>query len=68
MEKQVLVYINKPQQFIDWRKVAPEMPLMVSLPGGVKDTNIIDVTFFIKANRKLKSQCWVIFFHEVDYP
>jgi glycerophosphoryl diester phosphodiesterase len=38
MEKQVLIYINKPQQFIDWRKVAPQMPLMISLPEGVKDT------------------------------
>lgn len=37
MEKQVLVYINNPQQFTDWRKVAPDMPLMVSLPGNVKD-------------------------------
>ncbi|HTI61333.1 glycerophosphodiester phosphodiesterase family protein [Mucilaginibacter sp.] len=39
MEKQVLVYINNPQQFIDWRKVAPGMPLMVSLPGNVKDVD-----------------------------
>jgi len=37
MEKQVLVYINNPQQFTDWRKTAPDMPLMVSLPGNVKD-------------------------------
>ena len=38
MEKQVLVYINSIQQFIDWRSVAPDMPLMVSMPGSVKDT------------------------------
>lgn len=38
MEKQVLVYINKPSQVIDWRKTYPEMPLMVSLPNNVKDT------------------------------
>jgi glycerophosphoryl diester phosphodiesterase len=37
MEKQVLIYINKPQQFIDWRRVASQMPLMVSMPDGVKD-------------------------------
>lgn len=37
MEKQVLVYINNPQQFADWRKTAPDMPLMVSLPNAVKD-------------------------------
>jgi glycerophosphoryl diester phosphodiesterase len=37
MEKQVLVYINNPQQFVDWRKIATGMPLMVSLPSDVKD-------------------------------
>jgi len=37
MEKQVLVYINAIQQFIDWRHVAPEMPLMFSMPNSVKD-------------------------------
>jgi len=37
MEKQVLVYINGIQQFIDWRHVAPDMPLMFSLPNSVKD-------------------------------
>jgi glycerophosphoryl diester phosphodiesterase len=38
MEKQVVVYINAEHQFYEWRKVAPLMPLMVSLPGNVKDT------------------------------
>lgn len=37
MEKQVLVYINKAGQFTDWRKVAPKMPLMLSLPDSVKN-------------------------------
>lgn len=37
MEKQVLVYINNPQQFIDWRRIAPDMPLMVSMPNNIKD-------------------------------
>lgn len=32
MEKNVIVYINAPQQFLDWRRVAPQMPLMISLP------------------------------------
>jgi len=41
MEKQVIVYINNPQQFIDWRKAAPDMPLMVSLPGNVKDAEAL---------------------------
>jgi glycerophosphoryl diester phosphodiesterase len=39
MEKEVLVYINAPQQFTRWRSVAPLMPLMVSLPGSVKNAD-----------------------------
>ena len=37
MEKQVLVYINKPSQVTDWRKTYPTMPLMFSMPDSVKD-------------------------------
>jgi glycerophosphoryl diester phosphodiesterase len=36
MENQVIVYINKPQQFAEWKNVAPTIPLMVSLPDGVR--------------------------------
>lgn len=36
MEKQVIVYINKASQYTDWKRIAPKMPLMVSLPGNVK--------------------------------
>ncbi len=39
MEKQVLVYINKPSQLTDWRKTDPTMPLMLSMPDSVKDTS-----------------------------
>lgn len=39
MEDQVIVYINAPQQFYGWRRVAPKMPLMVSLPGNVRTTD-----------------------------
>ncbi len=35
MEKNVLVYINAPQQLVEWRKVAPQMPLMISLPKKI---------------------------------
>jgi len=35
MENNVIVYINTPKQFTDWRSVAPKMPLMISLPGKV---------------------------------
>lgn len=43
MEDQVIVYINAPQQFIGWRRVAPHMPLMVSLPGNVRSTDSLAV-------------------------
>ena len=36
MEKQMIVYINKPSQYTDWRRIAPAMPLMLSLPETVK--------------------------------
>lgn len=36
MEHEVVVYINAPQQFTDWKRIAPEMPLMASLPGNIK--------------------------------
>ena len=36
MEKQVVVYLNKKEQYAAWRKIAPAMPLMSSLPGSVK--------------------------------
>jgi glycerophosphoryl diester phosphodiesterase len=32
MEKQVIVYINKKEQYQPWREIAPKMPLMTSLP------------------------------------
>ncbi|MGE7775946.1 glycerophosphodiester phosphodiesterase family protein [Chitinophaga sp. NPDC101104] len=32
MEKQVIVYINKKEQYQPWREIAPQMPLMSSLP------------------------------------
>jgi len=36
MEKQCIVYINQPKQLSDWRQIAPEVPLMVSLPDSVR--------------------------------
>ena len=36
MEKQIVVYLNKPEQYGWWRKAAPLMPLMSSLPDDVK--------------------------------
>jgi glycerophosphoryl diester phosphodiesterase len=36
MEKQIVVYLNKPGQYELWRKAAPLMPLMTSLPDDVR--------------------------------
>jgi glycerophosphoryl diester phosphodiesterase len=38
MEKHVVVYLNAVPQYYKWRQVAPQMPLMSSLPGNVRDT------------------------------
>lgn len=36
MEKNMVVYINSITQFKEWRNIAPEMPLIVSLPQKIK--------------------------------
>lgn len=38
MEKNIVVYLNKEEQYHQWRKAAPQMPLMSSLPDTVKDS------------------------------
>jgi glycerophosphoryl diester phosphodiesterase len=47
MERDVLVYINAPHQFLEWRKVAPAMPLMVSLPANVRNADSL-IAFLAK--------------------
>jgi glycerophosphoryl diester phosphodiesterase len=42
MEKHVVVYINQPQQLIDWRRIAPKMPLMISLPAKAATKTMMD--------------------------
>ena len=37
MEKNVVVYLNKEEQYFQWKKAAPQMPLMGSLPENAKD-------------------------------
>jgi glycerophosphoryl diester phosphodiesterase len=49
MEKQVLVYINSYAQLAGWRKVAPHMPLMLSLPNNIKD--IEGMKYFVEKNQ-----------------
>ena len=35
LEKQIVVYLNKEAQYPQWRKVAPDLPLMSSLPDSI---------------------------------
>ncbi len=74
MENQVIVYLNKPEQYVAWRKVAPQVPLMSSLPDKIKSTeqfeeflkeypfdifdNIRDLGL-VKAAHSLKIQIWL---------
>jgi glycerophosphoryl diester phosphodiesterase len=48
MENQVIVYINSPLQYKEWRRVAPAMPLMVSLPNSIKTAEALNT--FLTAN------------------
>lgn len=38
MENQMVVYINASNQFADWRKYVPKMPLILSLNTKIKDS------------------------------
>ena len=49
MQRQVVVYINAPHQWTAWRKTAPSMPLMVSLPDSVKDPGSLEA--FVRSSR-----------------
>ena len=35
MEHQIVVYLNREEQYSQWKQVAPEMPLMTSLPDEI---------------------------------
>ncbi len=37
MEKQVVVYINSAFQYAEWRRLVPAIPVMLSLPGEIKN-------------------------------
>ncbi len=37
MEGQVIVYINSPFQYQEWRRLVPSVPVMLSLPASVKN-------------------------------
>ena len=42
MEKHVVVYLNKVPQYKDWRTVAPQMPLMSSIPRTIQTAAQLD--------------------------
>ncbi len=43
MERLVIVYINSPFQYQEWRRLVPSMPVMLSLPGNVKNEDELKV-------------------------
>jgi|SRR5579871_4686400 len=47
MEKQVIVYINSEEQYKDWRKFFPQMPVMLSMPDTIKNSTQLK-TFLAK--------------------
>lgn len=49
MEKNILVYLSRTDQYAAWRKIAPKMPLMGSLPEAVKTKE--DLKVFCKGMR-----------------
>lgn len=42
MEQQVIVYINAPEQYDEWRRIAPQMPLMISLPENITNAEALN--------------------------
>ncbi len=36
MQENVIIYINSKDQFDDWRRISPNMPLIISLPKAIK--------------------------------
>lgn len=49
MEKSIVVYINHEDQYTKWRSVAPQMPLIVSLPDSIRSVSAL-ATFIEKYN------------------
>ena len=47
METHTVVYLNKESQYGEWRKIAPHMPLMTSLPDNIK--TVQDFKSFVAA-------------------
>ena len=52
MDKSVVVYINSLEQYTQWRKVAPSVPIMVSLPDSVT-TSVRLLGFMTKVDAEI---------------
>jgi glycerophosphoryl diester phosphodiesterase len=39
LKKHILVYINAYEQYVQWRKTAPEIPLIISLPDDIRSAD-----------------------------
>lgn len=40
MQNSLIVYLNKKEQYGQWKKVAPRIPLMASLPGDMNSSQL----------------------------
>ena len=57
MQNQMVVYINAPNQYTDWRKYVPTMPLILSLNKKVKDSTEM-VEYLNKINIDILDGNW----------
>ena len=46
MKHQVVIYLNKKEQYAEWKKIAPQVPLMTSLPEEMNNEK--GLRFFLK--------------------
>ena len=56
-EKSVLVYINAEQQYRDWKKYFPQVPVIVSLPDEARDVAAME-TFLAKFPAEVLDGDW----------
>ena len=57
MKNKIVVYINTPNQYADWRKYVPTMPLILSLNKKVKDSSEM-VEYLNKINIDILDGNW----------
>jgi glycerophosphoryl diester phosphodiesterase len=57
MQNNIVVYINAPNQYLDWRKQAPNMPLILSLNTKISDS-VAMVQYLNKINIDILDGNW----------